>query len=90
MINNYLDDECLIPPPLQRLIPRSLALIHEQMTQEINRKYNEGNQDFTVISCSASIAVTMGFLNPKIILSTGLFCFSLLYFKFFNELQYIM
>jgi beta-lactamase regulating signal transducer with metallopeptidase domain len=45
---------------------------HEQLTQEINRKYNEGNQDFTVISCSAPIAVTMGFLNPKIILSTGL------------------
>jgi beta-lactamase regulating signal transducer with metallopeptidase domain len=45
---------------------------HEQLTQVINRKYNEGNQDFTVISCSAPIAVTMGFLNPKIILSTGL------------------
>jgi beta-lactamase regulating signal transducer with metallopeptidase domain len=45
---------------------------HEQLTQEINRKYNEGNQDFTVISCSAPIAVTMGFRNPKMILSTGL------------------
>jgi beta-lactamase regulating signal transducer with metallopeptidase domain len=45
---------------------------HEQLTQEINRKYSEGNQDFTVIACSAPIAVTMGFLNPKIILSTGL------------------
>jgi beta-lactamase regulating signal transducer with metallopeptidase domain len=45
---------------------------HEQLTQEINRKYSEGNQDFTVISCSAPIAVTMGFLHPRIILSTGL------------------
>ncbi|WP_017437689.1 M56 family metallopeptidase [Saccharococcus caldoxylosilyticus] len=55
-------------------IDKRLAVYrHEQLTQEINRKYNEGNQDFTVISCSAPIAVTMGFLNPKIILSTGLF-----------------
>ena len=53
-------------------IDKRLAVYrHEQLTQEINRKYNEGNQDFTVISCSAPIAVTMGFLNPKIILSTG-------------------
>jgi beta-lactamase regulating signal transducer with metallopeptidase domain len=55
-------------------IDKRLAVYrHEQLTQEINRKYNEGNQDFTVISCLAPIAVTMGFLNPKIILSTGLF-----------------
>jgi beta-lactamase regulating signal transducer with metallopeptidase domain len=45
---------------------------HEQLTQEINCKYNEGNRDFTVISYSAPIAFTTGFLNPKVILSTGL------------------
>ncbi|HWO98421.1 MAG TPA: M56 family metallopeptidase [Bacillus sp. (in: firmicutes)] len=43
-----------------------------QLSRELNDTYNEGKQDFIVISCSAPMAVTMGFLNPKIVLSTGL------------------
>ncbi|WP_078412007.1 M56 family metallopeptidase [Priestia abyssalis] len=43
-----------------------------QLTRELNDMYSKGKRDFTVISCPAPIAVTMGFLNPKIILSTGL------------------
>ena len=45
---------------------------NEQLTWELNGRYNEGKGKFIVTSCSVPIAVTMGFVNPKIVLSTGL------------------
>jgi len=45
---------------------------HEQLTIEINQQYAAGKHHITVMCHPEPIAFTMGFLKPKIILSTGL------------------
>ncbi|MER2090696.1 MAG: M56 family metallopeptidase [Sporosarcina sp.] len=43
-----------------------------KLTIELNRAYGSGKEDFIVVSHPAPIAITMGFVWPKIIVSTGL------------------
>jgi len=42
------------------------------LTTEMNRTYSDGKDEFIVISYPSPIAITMGFVRPKIVLSTGL------------------
>ena len=42
------------------------------LTNEMNQTYGEGKEDFIVISHPAPMAITMGFMQPKIVISTGL------------------
>jgi beta-lactamase regulating signal transducer with metallopeptidase domain len=42
------------------------------LTIEMNRTYGNGEDEFIVISQPSPLAITMGFIHPKIILSTGL------------------
>ncbi|WP_338653090.1 M56 family metallopeptidase [Sporosarcina psychrophila] len=42
------------------------------LTTEMNQTYSDGKDGFIVISHPSPIAITMGFVRPKIVLSTGL------------------
>ena len=42
------------------------------LTTEMNQTYSDGKDEFIVISHPSPIAITMGFVRPKIVLSTGL------------------
>lgn len=42
------------------------------LTNDMNQTYGSGRKDFIIISNPAPIAITMGFIFPKIIISTGL------------------
>lgn len=42
------------------------------LTIEMNGTYSDGKDEFIVISHPSAIAITMGFVQPKIVLSTGL------------------
>lgn len=44
----------------------------KQLTTEMNQRYGEGKENILVLSYPAPMAITMGFLSPKIILTTGL------------------
>lgn len=44
----------------------------EMLTTNMNQSFSQGKDDFIVISHPAPLAITMGFIQPKIVLSTGL------------------
>lgn len=44
----------------------------EMLTINMNQSFSQGKDDFIVISHPAPLAITMGFIQPKIVLSTGL------------------
>jgi beta-lactamase regulating signal transducer with metallopeptidase domain len=44
----------------------------KMLSCEMNKKYSEGKDTFIVISNPTPVAVTMGFIHPRIVLSTGL------------------
>ena len=44
----------------------------EMLTTNMNQSFSKGKDDFIVISHPAPLAITMGFIQPKIVLSTGL------------------
>ncbi|CAM3969178.1 M56 family metallopeptidase [Lederbergia lenta] len=43
-----------------------------KLTLDLNDRHTNGREAFTVISYPAPIAVTMGFIKPRIVLSTGM------------------
>src|SRR5690606_17881656 len=51
---------------------RILSLRNEEFTKGINRHFHRQNQDILVIEQKQSLAFTMGFWKPVIVLSTGL------------------
>lgn len=55
-----------------KMYKKLLVYQHETLTNEMNQKYNSEKQDFSVICSTHPVAMTIGFFNPKIILSTGL------------------
>lgn len=48
------------------------SLRHDRLTEELNRRYPEAQDDLTVIVHREPLAFTMGFVAPRIVLSTGL------------------
>lgn len=42
------------------------------LTNELNQTYESEKEDFIIISHPAPMAITMGFMQPKIVISTGL------------------
>ena len=42
------------------------------LTSDMNQTHSSGKDDFIIVSNPAPIAITMGFLKPKIVISTGL------------------
>ena len=42
------------------------------LSNDMNQTHSRGKKDFIIISNPAPIAITMGFVNPKIVISTGL------------------
>ncbi|MEI4768989.1 M56 family metallopeptidase [Psychrobacillus sp. FJAT-51614] len=44
----------------------------KKLTIEMNKKFGSGEEDIFVISYPIPIAITMGFIRPKIVVSTGL------------------
>ena len=42
------------------------------LTDDMNHMYANGEKDFIIVSNPAPLAITMGFVKPKIIISTGL------------------
>ncbi|MFJ7825624.1 M56 family metallopeptidase [Psychrobacillus sp. NPDC096623] len=42
------------------------------LTNDMNQTHSSGKKDFIIISNPAPIAITMGFVKPKIVISTGL------------------
>lgn len=58
---------------LSRSMARKLASLRDdRLTEELNRRYPEGQADLTVIAHREPMAFTMGFVAPRIVLSTGL------------------
>lgn len=43
-----------------------------KLTAEMNATYGSGERHFVIVSQPAPLAITMGFIHPKIVLSTGL------------------
>lgn len=44
----------------------------KKLTNELNQTYSNEKEDFIIISHPAPMAITMGFVQPKIVISTGL------------------
>lgn len=44
----------------------------DSLTKKFNNQYRNRNSEFMIISYPVPVAITMGFLSPKIVLSTGL------------------
>jgi len=44
----------------------------KSLTNELNQSFSRGKDNLIVISHPAPLAITMGFIQPKIVLSTGL------------------
>ncbi|MFZ0578411.1 MAG: M56 family metallopeptidase [Psychrobacillus psychrotolerans] len=42
------------------------------LTEHMNQTHSSGKEDFLIVSNPAPIAITMGFVKPKIVISTGL------------------
>lgn len=58
---------------LSRSMAGKLASLRDdRLTGELNRRYPEGQADLTVIAHREPMAFTMGFVAPRIVLSTGL------------------
>ena len=55
-----------------RMKKRFEQYIENRLTIDMNRAYGEGQDSFIVISHPRPLAITMGFMRPKIVLSTGL------------------
>lgn len=55
-----------------RLKNRFEQFIEKNITDDMNHAYGSDKGDFIVISYPTPIAITMGFIHPKIVISTGL------------------
>jgi beta-lactamase regulating signal transducer with metallopeptidase domain len=55
-----------------RMKKRFMQYKENTLTSKMNRTYSKGKDEFIVISHPSPLAITMGFVRPKIVLSTGL------------------
>lgn len=56
----------------RRTYRKLLASRHDGSTEELNARFSADKPDLLVVTCAEPIALTLGLLRPKIILSTGM------------------